>query len=236
MLRVVLVEPEHDSNVGAACRAMKNFGFTKLFIVRPKCKLGFEAKKFAKHSEEVLKNARVVQTVDEAISGCNAVVGTTGVTNRFRKSQFKNCLSARELAQSIAKKENIAVLFGGEGRGLDEQTIASCDFVATIPTSPLHHVVNLSHAVAIVLYEFFASQREEGAAHLYPLAHRKKREVMEKKFEEVAAALPKIKDREKVSLSFKRVIERARIAGDEAQALFAAITSMQEVLRQRKSK
>ncbi len=223
------MEPEFDLNVGSACRAMKNFGFTGLWVVRPKCKLGFEAKKFAKHSEDVLKNARVVQTLEEAILGCNLVVGTTGVSRRFRKSQFKNCKSVREVAQSAFGKENVAILFGGEGRGLSEEEIALCDVVATIPTSPMHHVLNLSHAVAVVLYEFFVQKMKKDVP-MYHAADRRKREVLEQKFGRVVLALPKIKSREKVSLAFKRVLERARVSDDEAQALFAAISSMNEVL------
>ncbi|MFA6048701.1 MAG: TrmJ/YjtD family RNA methyltransferase [Candidatus Micrarchaeia archaeon] len=238
MLRVVLVEPEHDLNVGSVARCMKNFGNTNLWIVRPRCKLGFEAKKFAKHSEDVLKNARITQTVEEATAGCRLVVGTTGVADRFRKNQYKNCVSARELAPKLLG-ENAAILFGGEGRGLDEKTIAACDLVATVPTSPLHRVLNLSHAVAVVLYECYMAKRmREGAegVALYRAAHRRKREVLEQKFGQVAAKLPKIKNRQKVSLAFKRVLERSIVADDEAQALFAALSSMNEVLDSRDSR
>ncbi len=89
LLRVVLVEPEHELNVGASARAMKNFGCQELWLVRPTCRIGFEAVKFAKHSKDVLDNARTVKTLSAALKGVDFTVGTTGVVERFA-SGLKN--------------------------------------------------------------------------------------------------------------------------------------------------
>ena len=100
-MRFVLVRPEHDMNVGAVCRAIKNFGFAELWLVDPQCKLGLEAKKYAKHSEEVLQNARKAGSLKEAVAGCDAAVGTTGVPVRLCSEAISSCCRSSIISRSL---------------------------------------------------------------------------------------------------------------------------------------
>ena len=245
MLRVILVEPEHELNVGSAARAMKNFGCTELWLVRPACKLGFEATKFAKHSKEVLDGARTVKTLATALKGVDVAVGTTGVVARF-SSDLKNLLSLRSAVLKLRRGENIAVVFGGEARGLSKEELMQCDLVAHVPTSGGHTVLNLSHAVAVVLYEFFqaglcggkggerggkASAPSPKKPRLPRAASRADRLQVEKTFSELVRSMPVIQNPLKVGNAFKNVLERARPSRDETQTLLAAIGPLKKIAK-----
>lgn len=154
--RIVLVEPEYELNVGAVARAMKNFGFSELVFVRPKCNpKGFDAVKYAKHAKDVLEHAKTVRSLSAATKGCKFSVGTTGILYRHWNETFRTPMKLGDLRKKIAeaKEGRMALVFGNEGIGLSEKDISACDFLVTIPTNKLYPVLNLSHAVAIVLYE-----------------------------------------------------------------------------------
>ena len=224
LIRVVLVRPEHDLNVGSVARAMKNFGCTELYIVDAQCPVGFDAVMFAKHSKEVLDNAVKVKTLKEALEGCNFAIATTGTASRYR-SKLKNLLPFEQAAEKIDVSEKTAIVFGGESRGLNWRELSQCDVSATIPTSPEHHVLNLSHAVAVCLYELFRQDKIHYAPCLprRRLAARAKREDIAKLFSEIVHSLPVVHYPEKVATAFRNVLERARPTEEEAQALYAPL-------------
>ena len=110
-------------------------------------------------------------------------------------------------------------IFGNEERGLSEEILKECDFVSFIPSNASYPVLNLSHAVAIFLYEIFS--RNKNSKLLYKPAERKRLKVLEGKFEELARRTPGVKNPEKVALAFKRLLRRSRPSAEELQALFA---------------
>ncbi len=228
-VRVVLVSPEHDSNVGAVARAMKNFGCTQLVLVSPLAKIGFEATKFAKHSTDVLENAQKCDSLEKAVRGCHFVVGTTGVSDRFA-DRLKNLVSLPDLASKMHPEETIAIVFGRESTGLTQEELDACDVVCTIPTAPLHTVLNLSHAVAVVCYQLYVdgvlgqvSEEKKGGARP---ASRESRLVLERMFDELVAGLPSVRDPEKVANALKNMIERSRATEDEVRSLTAAMSPL----------
>lgn len=232
--RVVLVKPMHELNVGSVARAMKNFGQKKLFLVAPRCKPGFGAKLFAKHSEEVLRDAVVCGSLKQAVRGCDFVVGTTGVPARFRSRAFKNCLPLEDALRKALRCREIALVFGPEDTGLSEKEFGECDVVAVIPTSSEHTVLNLSHAVAVVLFELFRLMRARESHSFFNPASEKKMRALVKLFGGTLARLPRVRDKKKVALALKRVLERAPASDDEVQALFAAFGEVQREFKARK--
>lgn len=228
-IRVVLVRPEHDINVGSACRAMKNFGVKDLGIVAPTAKLGFEAKLFAKHSDEVLSNAKKTRTIAQATAGFDVVVGTTGVADRFAAG-LKNTITPKQLPQFIAGRR-AAILFGGESTGLSREEIAACDAIVTIPTSPEHAVLNLSHAVAVVLYEVYASSNGITTSKTHAQADRKARMVVEQAFALLASHNPVVEHPAKVARAFGNIIERAKPSNEELNAIMAVLGPLTRKLR-----
>ena len=157
MIDVILMESEHEGNVGAVCRAMANFGFENLVIVNPKCDL--ESDDFfrrAKHSKNVIKKIKVVKrllkydiligTTAQISSGYNVDRSVIGISDLLDK------VVMLAKVKDISKKK-IGLLFGREGDGLTNQELKKCDLITTINSSVDYPTLNLSHAVTIVLYE-----------------------------------------------------------------------------------
>src|SRR5512138_3688519 len=157
-LRVVLVEPMYDGNVGSVARAMKNFGFHDLVLVNP-CKIDDFGRAMASHARDVLEGARVVGTLEEAVAGVNLVVGTTGkrLENEERHLRLHlrvPCLSPAQLKDKLdGKNGDVALLLGREDIGLTNDELMICDMVVSIPTSEDYPIMNLSHAAALLFYE-----------------------------------------------------------------------------------
>jgi len=157
-IRVVLVEPFYEINIGYTARVMKNFDVNKLFIVNPRIEIGEIARRFAMKGVDVLEKARIVKSLTDAISSVDLVIGTTGKVSN--KILLRQALTAREFAEKISNvKGKIAILFGREPSGLTNEELMLCDYIVTIPANPEYPILNLSHAVSIILYEIFLTTR-----------------------------------------------------------------------------
>jgi tRNA/rRNA methyltransferase len=153
---VVLLNPKEDGNVGAVSRVMSNFGATKLLIVNPRAKLGEEARRRAMAGLSLLKSATVVPTLKEAIADADLVVGTTDLSTGRTTSYLRRSMSPTEWGHMAGRVEGkVAILFGPEDNGLGVEDLALCDVLVFIPTHAASPTLNLSHAVAILLYETF---------------------------------------------------------------------------------
>lgn len=163
-VRVVLVEPLNDGNVGAVARAMKNFGLgNDLVLVRP-CAIGEEGVKRAMHASDVLKGARTVFSEDEALEGVDYIAGTTGVDTANEKKFSRIAMTPQDFAERIRDAEgSVALLFGREDFGLGNDLVKRCDFLVTIPADTAYPILNISHAAAIVFYELFAHDATKAA-------------------------------------------------------------------------
>ena len=152
-LKVVLLEPKYDGNIGAVARAMKNFGYNDLVLINP-CEIGKECYQRAMHAQEVVEDARVFAELDEFLKEVQVVVGTSGITNLNQKAHIRNPMSPGELSEKLAQtEESVALLLGREDFGLYREELAKCDLLVTIPTNPDYPVMNISHAAAVILYE-----------------------------------------------------------------------------------
>ena len=166
-LRVVLVEPLYDGNVGSVARAMKNFGFSELVLINP-CKIEDFGLAMASHARDVLMMAKSFTTLEEALAGADLVVGTTGkrldeAQHHLRLHLRVPCLAPRELGKKLAGKDGtVALLLGREDCGLNSEELALCDMLVSIPTSSDYPVMNLSHSAAVLFYEL-AQTESEGA-------------------------------------------------------------------------
>jgi len=155
--RVVLVEPLNDGNVGAVARAMKNFGLEDLVLVRP-CAVGEEATKRAMHGLDILKKARTVYADEEALKDVDFVAATSGIDTISEKKFPRISMTPRAFAEKVKEVDGrIALLFGREDFGLDNELIKKSDFLITIPANPKYSILNISHAASIVFYELFVT-------------------------------------------------------------------------------
>lgn len=148
--RIVLVRPRDPNNIGAAARAMKNFGFTDLAVVTPHPPVWDEVVS-AVNAEDVLTNARICESLGEAIADCNLVVGTT---DRTRAEQKQTVYTPADLSRELREAGHaLALVFGSEKHGLTNEDLSRCHCVMSIPTRPDCPSMNLGQAVAICLYE-----------------------------------------------------------------------------------
>jgi len=162
-IRFVLVDTSHPGNIGASARAMKNMGLESLVLVRPQAHGDPESTARAAGATDVLDRAQVVDSVDEAVSDCGLVIGTTA---RQRAARFR-VLDAREAARELcaaAAARPVAVLFGGERNGLANEELARCQALLRIPVDAAYESLNLAQAVQIVAYEIGMAMRDGSAA------------------------------------------------------------------------
>ena len=151
-IRIVLVNTSHPGNIGAAARAMKNMGLSKLVLVDPKDHPSYEAYSRAAGADDVLGDATVVKTLAEAVSGCTWVMGTSA---RERTVQWP-MMAPRECAAESMKQAGqgeAAIVFGRERTGLTNEELEQCHALVNIPTNPDYSSLNVAAAVQVLAYE-----------------------------------------------------------------------------------
>ena len=151
-IHVVLCQPRNPLNIGAAARAVSNFGCGEMRLVDP-FDLAFREAVSAVGGAQVLRDAKVFSNVAQAVADCRLVVGTTAVGNRELQHHLMRMEAAGPELQAAASKAPLAILFGSEKFGLTNDEMSHCHWLAHIPTSPETPSMNLGQAVAICLYE-----------------------------------------------------------------------------------
>ncbi len=158
-IRIVLIEPENEGNVGRIARVMKNFGFKNLWLTNPKINIGIKAKASAMHALDILSDVKIVTNFNSAINGCMYVAGTTSISAMSSSNLLRISISPELFSQRISDIDGeVGIIFGRESRGLSNEELAKCDLIITIPTNPEYKSLNISNAVAIILYELYKSQ------------------------------------------------------------------------------
>ena len=151
-LRVVLVSTRNPLNIGAAARAMSNFGFFHLRVVKP-YEASFREARSAVGASSVLSNAAQFSSVAEAVADCTLVVGTTSVGRRELQHAVRPLELGAKLIRKRLRSSRVALLFGSEKVGLSNSDLSHCHWLLRIPTQPEHRSMNLGQAVAVCLYE-----------------------------------------------------------------------------------
>ena len=155
-LCIVLVNPEHDGNIGAVARSMLNFGITDLRVVGRTGEWSEEARNRAKNAQTVLDSAKLVNTFTDATSDCSVVIGTSGKREDGDKTAMRHFLMPEELPERLSGTESrVAMVFGPEGKGLLNEDLRMCDLLVTIPTWEGYPILNLSHAVSIICFNWY---------------------------------------------------------------------------------
>ena len=151
-VRIVLVETSHPGNIGATARAMKNMGLSHLHLVSPGQFPHADATARASGADDVLAQAVICNTLDEALSGCNLVVGASARLRRLSIPQW----NPRQCAEHILLEKNhhaVAIVFGREHSGLTNEELGRCHQLVHIPSNPDYSSLNLAAAVQVICYE-----------------------------------------------------------------------------------
>ncbi|MBV7414847.1 MULTISPECIES: tRNA (cytosine(32)/uridine(32)-2'-O)-methyltransferase TrmJ [Aeromonas] len=151
-IRIVLVNTSHTGNMGSAARAMKTMGLTQLVLVDPQALPDDNAIALAAGASDVLVNARIVPTLDDAIADCGLVIGTSA---RSRTLSWP-MLDPREAGEKLVTervKHPVALVFGRERTGLTNDELQKCHYHVAIPANPEYSSLNLAMAVQTLCYE-----------------------------------------------------------------------------------
>ncbi len=236
-IRIVLVEPSHPGNIGAAARAMKNMGLESLVLVRPRQFPHPEATARASGADSVLAAARVVDTVAQAVAGCGFIAATTS----RERDQYFRVLEVREAAPRIleeAERAPAVILFGSERTGLTNEDLECSHALVRIPADGAYASLNLAMAVQIVAYELFTAglawqgrgpaDPPAGAA---PLATP---EEMERLYGHLGEVMEEVGFRDRTQSGtnlmgrIRRLLQRAELDQNEANILRGLLTAVQQ--------
>lgn len=151
-IRIVLIQTSHPGNIGSAARAMKTMGLNSLYLVAPKLFPHDKATEMASSADDVLTQAIVVSTLEEAIADCGLIIGTSA---RSRAIPWP-LLTPREgaaRATTESAMHPVAILFGREQTGLTNDELQRCHFHVHIPSNPEYSSLNIAAAVQLISYE-----------------------------------------------------------------------------------
>jgi TrmH family RNA methyltransferase len=154
-LRIVLVEPQEAGNVGAAARAMKNFGFDELWIAGQHPQLLPVSIWWASGADDLLERVRFVPTLADAIGDAHVTVATTSMRGRTSPVTFSSRTLGDRFA-SLDEHQTLALVFGREDHGLTREELMLCQYTAGIPTNEHFPTMNLAQSVGVFCYELSA--------------------------------------------------------------------------------
>lgn len=161
-VRIVLIGTSHSGNIGSASRAMKVMGLSQLVLVAPECERDGQALALASSASDIMNNARIVDTLEDAIADCQLVIGSSA---RNRHLDWP-MLSPREMGKKVvgeAKTAKVAIVFGREKTGLTNKELQTCQFHTNIPANPDYSSLNLAMAVQTLSYEIRMAWLDEQA-------------------------------------------------------------------------
>jgi tRNA/rRNA methyltransferase len=226
--RIVLVEPLYSGNVGSVARVMKNFGFSELVLLSP-CEIDMPARVMSVHAYDVIENARIEFSLNDALKGSNIIVGMTGLPGKTDNKHFRiPAYSPRQLKEKLAGNNGvISLVFGREDAGLRNEELELCDIIVNIPTSQVYQSMNLSHAVAVVLYEL--SDIKAGERYI---ADHFDIELLYDHIDEVLDDIEYKEHKEdKTKLMLSRILGRAELTAREVQTLRGILRRIQWKIR-----
>jgi len=229
-IRIVLVGTSHPGNIGSAARAMHTMGLETLYLVAPQRFPAPEATVMAAGADGALQRARVVPDVSSAVAECGLVVGTT---SRARHLPWR-VLEPRAAAQQIAaasQSSEVAVLFGAERTGLENDDLRQCHLLLTIPTGPVYTSLNLAMAVQVVAYELCLALRERAVPQVEPVPLASALD-MDRFYAHLEQVLEEIDFRDRTGsgqlmVRLRRLFNRTVLDQNEANILRGILTSVQ---------
>jgi len=235
---IILVNPQTDGNIGAVARSMLNFGFTDLRIVGRTPDWSDEVRNRAKNAQSVLDSAQCADTLQDAVSDCSVVVGTSGKREEGDKTAMRHFLLPDELPSRLSNVGGrVALVFGPEGRGLLNEELSECDLLVTIPTWEGYPILNLSHAVTVICCSWFLSSDRNapfGAEDrlLDPVLRLRLREEITRMSQNIPA---KEHRRKGIEETLVRVIMRGLPKDDEIHRLLGVISQAADSFENQKS-
>ncbi|HET8555381.1 MAG TPA: RNA methyltransferase [Rhodanobacteraceae bacterium] len=214
--RFVLVRTSHPGNIGSAARAIRTMGFERLELVNPARFPDPEAEALAVGAPGVLEHAGVHDALPDALAGCHLVMGLSARRRGITLPELTPREAALQALDAMARGEQVAMLFGNESSGLDNQELAHCHAMVRIPSVEDFSSLNLAQAVQVMAYELrMASLGEDMPATSLPQDAPADAAQMEQFFVHLAQMLDAIdfhkgRSPETITLRLRKLFQRAR--------------------------
>lgn len=231
---VVLVEPQMGENIGAAARAMANFGLGRLRLVKPR--QGWPNEKatvMAAGADRILDGAQLYETLEEAVADCSFVVATTARHHDQLKPIINAEQAAAEMAPRVSAGDTVALVFGRERNGLENREVGLADRVLTLPVNPAFASLNLAQAVIVVAYEWFKlagsdAVREDAPRSSPPVGKQQLGAFfrdLESELEKVEFFRPAEK-RETMTINLRNIFTRMELTQQDIRTLHGVVTAI----------
>ena len=226
-LRVVLVDARNPLNIGAAARAMSDFGFRHLRVVNP-YDVAFAGARSAVDAADVLAGAEKYETVAQAIADCSLVVGTTAVGHRDLQHPLQRLNVGAPIMRAHLASGPCALLFGSEKFGLSNKDLSHCHWLMHIPMHQEHLSMNLGQAVAVCLYELardpgVMAEPENGT----PASSAEVERIHETLLTALrASGYPKLNTSESFEAAVRRMVLRLQLQSGDAEFFLGMLRQM----------
>jgi TrmH family RNA methyltransferase len=232
-LRVVLVASRNPLNIGAAARAMTNFGFHHLRVVNP-YEIAFREARSAVGAASLLQNAREYDRVGKAVADCTLVVGTTAIRHRELQHRMRLLGDGAPLIRRALASNRVALLFGSEKVGLSNQDLSHCHWLLHIPTRHENISMNLGQAVAVCLYELSREVRRPARDEKSAQATAGHIELITTMLLDSlhASGYVNPRSRSRVEEKVRRLVRRLNLSGEDAKVWLGMMRQISWKLRQ----
>jgi TrmH family RNA methyltransferase len=229
---IVLVDTKTPANIGAAARCMMNMGLSRLVLVDPPKDTHQEARKLAAGAYEIIEKAAVFPAIAGALADHGLIIGTS----RHAGKQRKNMRTPREMAEQvipILTKNRVAIVFGNEVNGLENNDLALCHEIVAIPSSDAFQSLNLSHAVMIIAYELFLASGAYTGQATEQLAPLEETEGFFIQLQETLQAIGFLErdNPERMMFSLRQLFGRARMNSRDVSILRGVLSAVDRCSR-----
>lgn len=231
---IVLVNPINQGNIGAVARSMANFDFTKLAIIG-KTNIE-EARKRAKHAGHILDNAKHYENFEVARKEFDTIIGTSGIIGTD-DNLARSPLLIEEAIKKIEEYDGkIGLFFGPEDKGLTKEELIMCDLLINIPCSNKYQVMNISHALTIILYEFFKAYNENTLRKKHALASTKEKDVTYEVIKDIIKnmSFKAESDKETQKKLWRRILGKSFITKREISSMLGFFRNVEYTLKNKK--
>ncbi len=232
-IQIILVETSHSGNIGSTARAMKTMGMNHLRLISPKQPIDEQAIALAAGAKDVLDNAQIYETFDDAIADCQLVIGTSARLRHLQNSLIEP-RKCGEIAMQRAEQGKVAVVFGRERVGLTNEELLKCHYHLHFPTNPDYGSLNLAMAVQLACYEIrMAWLNLQNNPQITPLADYPSAEALEHFFQHTEQLYKKLGfiRNEAVMLKLRRLYQRAELETNELNLLRGMLTAVEKYQR-----
>lgn len=230
-IRIVLVNTTHPGNIGAAARAMKTMGLERLYLVQPQGFPCAEATARASGADDLLANAVVCQSLEQALAGCRFAVGASARSRRISWPVENPRQCAGRLLRESEQGE-VALVFGREHSGLSNEELEKCHYLVHIPSNPDFSSLNLAAAVQVLSYELMMAETGEAVRSGEEARELVPAEEMESFFDHLQQTLVELEfldahQPRKLMRRLRRLFNRARLDKTEVNILRGVLAAAQ---------